>query len=68
MFLGVPRIWEKLHSSIHIKLLEAGRIRRALFDKAYAACEPFAEKNVASRTLSERITFAICYWLIFRAL
>ena len=68
MFLGVPRIWEKLHSSIHIKLLEAGRIRRALFDKAYAACEPFAEKNAASRTFSERITFAICYWLIFRAL
>lgn len=68
MFLGVPRIWEKLHSSIHIKLLEAGRIRRALFERAYAACEPFAEKNTADRTPSERIKFALSYWLIFRAL
>ena len=68
MFLGVPRIWEKLHSSIHIKLLEAGSIRRALFERAYAACEPFAEKNVADRTLSEKIKFTLSYWLIFRAL
>lgn len=68
MFLGVPRIWEKLHSSIHIKLLEAGRIRRALFERAYAACEPFAEKNIADRTLSEKIKFRLSYWLIFRAL
>ncbi|MES2752258.1 MAG: AMP-binding protein [Pseudomonadota bacterium] len=68
MFLGVPRIWEKLHSSIHIKLIEAGRIRRALFKRAYAACEPFAEKSVASRALSERITFGLSYWLVFRAL
>lgn len=68
MFLGVPRIWEKLHSSIHIKLLEAGSIRRALFEYAYAACEPFAEKNAADRTLSEMIRFGLSYWLIFRAL
>ena len=68
MFLGVPRIWEKLHSSIHIKLLEAGRIRRALFERAYAACEPFAEKNPGDRTLSEKIRFCLSYWLVFRAL
>jgi long-chain acyl-CoA synthetase len=68
MFLGVPRIWEKLHASIHIKLLEAGRIRRALFARAYAACEGFAEKNPSDRTLTERIRFALSYWLIFRAL
>ena len=68
MFLGVPRIWEKLHSSIHIKLLEAGRIRRAMFDWAYAACEPFAEKNPADRTFAEKAKFTISYWLIFRAL
>lgn len=68
MFLGVPRIWEKLHSSIHIKLLEAGRIRRTLFERAYAACEPFAEKNPDDRTVSEKIKFGLSYWLIFRAL
>ena len=68
MFLGVPRIWEKLHSSIHVKLLEAGRIRRGLFDRAYAACEAFAEKGASKRSVHERLTYTICYWLVFRAL
>ena len=68
MFLGVPRIWEKLYTSIHIKLLETGRVRRALFAGAYAACEGFAEKNPVDRKLGERIRFALSYWLIFRAL
>jgi long-chain acyl-CoA synthetase len=68
VFLGVPRIWEKLHASIHIKLLEAGRLRRALFERLYAACEPFAEKSPAERSLRERITFALAYGLMFRAL
>jgi long-chain acyl-CoA synthetase len=68
MFLGVPRIWEKLYTSIHIKLLETGHFRRALFARAYAACEGFAEKNPADRTITERIRFALSYWLIFRAL
>ena len=44
MFLGVPRIWEKMHAAISIKLQETGSLRRALFAKAYAACQPLAEK------------------------
>jgi long-chain acyl-CoA synthetase len=68
MFLGVPRIWEKLHSAIHIKLLESGSLRRALFDRAFKACAPFAEKPPADRTLRERIVFALAYLAIFRAL
>jgi long-chain acyl-CoA synthetase len=67
-FLGVPRIWEKLHSSIHIRMLEAGGYRRALYERAYRACEPFAEKPTAARSIGERLTFALCYLLVFRAL
>jgi len=68
MFLGVPRIWEKMHASISIKLQETGGLRRALFDKAYAACEPLAEKPRAAWSLGERLRFAVSYWLMFRAL
>ena len=68
MFLGVPRIWEKMHASISIKLQETGGLRRALFDKAYAACEPLAEKPRAAWSLGERLRFAASYWLMFRAL
>jgi long-chain acyl-CoA synthetase len=68
MFLGVPRIWEKLHSSIHIKLLESDPVRRKLFEMAYAACEPFAEKSPAQRSFGERVRFFVYYWLVFRSL
>jgi len=68
MFLGVPRIWEKMHASISIKLQEAGGLRRALFDRAYAACKPLAEKPRARWSLLERVTYFVSYWSIFRAL
>lgn len=68
MFLGVPRIWEKLHSSIHIKLLESDALRRKLFNVCYSACEPFAEKSLKQRSLTERAKYFLSYWLVFRSL
>jgi len=68
MFLGVPRIWEKLHAAISIKLQETGGLRRALFQRAYAACLPLAEKAGHDWSLAERLTFFTSYWLVFRAL
>lgn len=67
-FLGVPRIWEKLQSAIHIKMVEAGGLRYALYEKMLAMCEPFATKPHAQRTLGEKIKFQFAYWLFFRAL
>jgi long-chain acyl-CoA synthetase len=68
MFLGVPRIWEKLHSAISIKMQETGAWRRALYEKAMAACEPFAHKSASQRSLGERLTFCFWWLLLFRAL
>ncbi|MFT3663877.1 AMP-dependent synthetase/ligase [Piscinibacter sp.] len=68
MFLGVPRIWEKLHAAINIKMMETGRLRRALFERAFAACTPLAEKPRGQWTPGERLRFFIAYWLVFRAL
>jgi long-chain acyl-CoA synthetase len=67
-FLGVPRIWEKLHSAIHTGLAQAGGAREKLFEHAYAACERFAEKAPAQRTARESLTFALWDALVFRAL
>ena len=66
LFLGVPRIWEKMHSSIHIKTLESTKLNRWLVKKAFAACESFA--LTGPRTLGEKLTFAFWYALVFRAL
>ncbi len=68
MFLGVPRIWEKMHAAISIKMQETGGLRRALFRKACDACQPLAEKPRTLWSLGERLTFAASYWLVFRAL
>lgn len=68
MFLGVPRIWEKLAASITIKMMEAGGLRRALYERLLKACEPFAEKHPSRRSLKERALFFVAYLLYFRAL
>jgi long-chain acyl-CoA synthetase len=68
MFLGVPRIWEKLHAAIHIRMQETGRLRRRLFETLVASCAPFAEKSPRQRTLGERIRFGVAWLLMFRAL
>ena len=68
LFLGVPRIWEKLHASIEIKIREAGGFRRRLYQRAFAAVSPFAAKPRAAWSAGERATFALWYWLVLRAL
>jgi long-chain acyl-CoA synthetase len=66
LFLGVPRIWEKMHSAIHIKTLESGRLNRMLVRRAFAACEPFA--LTGPRTFREKLIFSFWYALVFRPL
>jgi long-chain acyl-CoA synthetase len=68
MFLGVPRIWEKLHASINIKMMEAGGLSRAIYQRAYAACAPLAEKPRSQWTLGDKLRFGLSYWTVFRAL
>ncbi len=68
MFLGVPRIWEKLHSAITIKMQETGALRRALYQRALAGCAPLAEKPRSQWTVLERLRHAAHYWLVLRAL
>ncbi len=68
IFLGVPRIWEKLHAAITIKMMETGGLRRKLYDRAYAACLPLAEKPRQQWSLGDKLRFGASYWLVFRAL
>ncbi len=68
IFLGVPRIWEKLHASISIKLQETGRLQRALFNRAWTRCEALSATPRAQWSLADRTAHAASYWLILRAL
>jgi long-chain acyl-CoA synthetase len=68
MFLGVPRIWEKMHATISIKLQETGGLRRALFQTAWNACQGLAEKPRSAWSVSEKLAYFVSYWCMFRAL
>lgn len=68
IFFGVPRIWEKFHSSIHSKIREAGPLRLRVFNTAIRAVGAFADKPRSKWTLAERTVWAGCYVLVLRAL
>jgi len=76
LFLGVPRIWEKLHAAMDIKAREAGGFRRRLFDRAFAALGDrnpaalagFAASPRATWTAANRVRYAFWYVLCLRAL
>jgi long-chain acyl-CoA synthetase len=68
LFLGVPRIWEKLHASIEIKVRETGGLRRRLYERALAATLPFADVPPGRRTPAQRLTHGLWWWLVLRAL
>ncbi len=68
VFLGVPRIWEKLHSAIHIKILETGPLRRWLYQRALAACEPLHELPRSALSWRQSPIYGFWYLLALRAL
>ncbi|MEW6352580.1 MAG: AMP-binding protein [Thermodesulfobacteriota bacterium] len=70
VFLGVPRIWEKLQNSIVVGMKESTWIKRRLFD----ACMRVGFKVAGLRLAQERMGLCLKlawwagYWLTFRAL
>jgi long-chain acyl-CoA synthetase len=68
IFLGVPRIWEKLHAAMFIRIAQAGAARKALFDRAFAAVEDYAAKPRDQWSLGQRARYAFWYVLVFRSL
>jgi long-chain acyl-CoA synthetase len=68
IFFGVPRIWEKFHSSIQTKLREAGGLRLALYRRAMASLDGLAGKGRARWSVAERLRWGLWYVLVLRAL
>ena len=70
LFLGVPRIWEKLHSSITINIQDSGRIKRWLFDRCLAIGYKKANRRLENKKINLGLALAwwAGYWLMFRSL
>ena len=70
MFLGVPRIWEKLHSSVAINIQDSGWLKRRLFDHCMAIGYKAAKLRLDDKkiNLGLKLSWQASYWLMFRAL
>lgn len=68
LFLGVPRIWEKLHAAIEIKIREAGGLREHLYRRALAATLPFAEIPRERWSVAQRLIHGFWYLMVLRSL
>lgn len=68
IFFGVPRIWEKFHSSIQSKIRESGPLRRGLYRAAMNALGPFALQPRSDWSVAQRLTWAFWYVVVLRAL
>ncbi len=70
IFLGVPRIWEKLQSSILINIKDSSRLKRRIFDWSLQVGYALADDRLAHRRppLGRRLAGRAAYWLMLRAL
>ena len=68
IFFGVPRIWEKFHSSIQNKLRETGGLRLWLYRRAMASLDDTATTPRAQWSLAQRARWALWYVLVLRSL
>jgi len=70
IFLGVPRIWEKLHASILINIKDSAFTKRWIFERALSVGYGVAEARLAHQPVgfwknSRHLAFR---WLMLRAL
>jgi long-chain acyl-CoA synthetase len=70
VFLGVPRIWEKLHSSITINIQDSTRLKRWCFEQCMTIGYKVANLRLDNKRigLGLKLSWWAGYWLIFRAL
>ncbi len=70
LFLGVPRIWEKLQQSITIKIKESYLLHRWAYRAALSLAMPIARREIAAggrrKGLRDRLLAWLLYVLMFR--
>src|SRR5581483_7254702 len=71
LFLAVPRIWEKLHASAHIKGQDATWLKRKFFQlglRINARVGAIKCANGGEHTLGSRLLYAVSWTLVSRAM
>ena len=70
VFVGVPRIWEKMHSTILVKVGDSSRLKRWLFKVGVAQGQRLSAKKQAGKRWNpvDHLVWKVFDLLVFRAL
>lgn len=70
VFVGVPRIWEKMHSSVLVKMGDSSRLKRALFRAGQAQGQRLSAKKQAGKRWNplDHLVWKVFDLLVFRPL
>jgi long-chain acyl-CoA synthetase len=69
LFLGVPRVWEKMLATVEIRMADASRLKRVLYRACLRQGRRIAPRRMAGKlTVGDRLVRLACELLVFRAL
>jgi long-chain acyl-CoA synthetase len=69
VFLGVPRVWEKMLATVEIRMADASGLKRLLYRMCVRQGRRIAPRRMARRlTVLDRVVLFMCELLVFRAL
>lgn len=69
IFLGVPRIWEKMHASVTLKMADSSWLKRTLFARFTSIGRDIAERRRAGKeSMWDRVLWRLGDLLVFRPL
>ncbi len=71
IFLGVPRIWEKVHAQVTLKMKDSSWLKRTLFEFWCRVGAGIAERrlnNGGKRTALDNLLYFMGWVMVFRAL
>jgi long-chain acyl-CoA synthetase len=69
VFLGVPRVWEKMLATVEIRMADASRLKRTLYRVCLRQGRRIAPRRMSDRlSMGDRIVLWLCGLLVFRAL
>ena len=69
IFLSVPRIWEKMHASVTVKMNDSSWLKRTLYDYFTNKGVAIGKRRLAGETtLGDKLTFFLGDMLVYRPL
>ncbi|OLF08538.1 long-chain fatty acid--CoA ligase [Actinophytocola xinjiangensis] len=69
LFLGVPRVWEKMLAGVEIRMADASRLKRLLYRGCLRQGRRIAPRRMRGRAgPGDRLVGLLCELLVFRAL